>query len=108
MRYLKTNNNNWRKLCKGQVQAKQLEINFNETGGEIMKFEKGQTIKVEITEGTYPKKIKITKIGQIVEVTKRIIVIQYKNYRESFSIADFQQYDIYLRVNGKWDKLNIK
>lgn len=73
-----------------------------------MKFKKGQTIKVEITEGTYPKKIKITKIGPIIEVTKRIIVIQYKNYRESFSIADFQQYNIFIRTNKNWMQLKIK
>lgn len=37
MGYLKTNNNNWRKLCKGAVQAEQLEINIKE--GVIMKCE---------------------------------------------------------------------
>lgn len=30
MRFLKMNTRNWRKLCKGQVQAKQLEINIKE------------------------------------------------------------------------------
>jgi hypothetical protein len=30
MRYLKTNNNNWRKLCKGEVKAEQLQINIKE------------------------------------------------------------------------------
>jgi len=44
MRYLKTNNSNWRKLCKGEVQAKQLEINFKECGG--MTKEEGKTVKV--------------------------------------------------------------
>ena len=73
-----------------------------------MKFKKGQTIKVEIEEGTYPKKSKTTKIGEIAEVTKKIIVIQYKNYKESYSIADFQQYEIFIRENGNWVKLRIK
>lgn len=30
MRYLKTNNRNWRKLCKGEVQAEQQKINIEE------------------------------------------------------------------------------
>jgi len=73
-----------------------------------MKFEVGQQIKVEGSEGTFPKKTKITKIGKIIDVTKKIIVIQYKNYRESFSIADFQQYEIFIRANSNWIKLKIK
>lgn len=73
-----------------------------------MKFELGQQIKIEGSEGTFPKKSKITKIGKIVDVTKRIIVIQYKNYKESFSIADFQKYEIFIRNNNKWIQLTIK
>jgi len=73
-----------------------------------MKFEVGQQIKIEGSEGTFPKKSKITKIGKIVDVTKRIIVIQYKNYKESFSIADFQKYEIFIRNNNKWIPLKIK
>lgn len=72
-----------------------------------MKFEVGQTIKVESSEGTFPKKSKTTKIGKIVYVTKRIIVIQYKNYRESFNIADFQRYAIFIRANNNWIKLRL-
>lgn len=30
MGFLKMNNGNWRKLCKGEIQAKQLEINIKE------------------------------------------------------------------------------
>jgi len=30
MGYLKTNNSNWKKLCIGEIQVKQLEINLNE------------------------------------------------------------------------------
>lgn len=29
MRYLKTNNRNWRKLCKGEIQVEQLKIDIN-------------------------------------------------------------------------------
>jgi hypothetical protein len=108
MRFLKTNNKNWKRLCIGEVQAKQLEINFNETGGEPMKFEVGQQIKVESIEGTFPKKSKTIKIGKIVEVTKRIIVIQYENYKESFSVADFQKYEIFIRTDNRWIRLKIK
>ena len=28
MRYLKTNNSNWKKLCKGELEAKQIKINI--------------------------------------------------------------------------------
>ena len=73
-----------------------------------MRFQVGQMIKVESNEGTYPKKSKITKIGKIVEVTKRFIVLQYKNYRESFSIADFQKYKIFIKANSKWVQLKIR
>lgn len=73
-----------------------------------MKFEKGQKIKIESIEGTYPKKIKNIKIGEIVEVTKRVIVLQYEHYRESFSVADFQKYNIFIRANKKWIQLKIK
>lgn len=73
-----------------------------------MKFEIGQKIKIESSEGTFPKKSKVIKTGKIVAVTKRFIVIQYKNYRESFSISDFQQYKIYIRDNKKWVQLNVK
>lgn len=37
MRYLKTNNNNWRKLCKGEVKAEQLEINIKECSKNMSK-----------------------------------------------------------------------
>lgn len=73
-----------------------------------MKFEIGQKIKIESSEGTYPKKNKNIKIGEIVALTKRFIVIQYENYRESFSIGDFQRYKIFIRANRKWIQLNIK
>lgn len=35
MRFLKTNNKNWRKLCKGELKSKQLEINFKKNNTEI-------------------------------------------------------------------------
>lgn len=73
-----------------------------------MKFEIGQKIKIESSEGTFPKKTKTTKIGEIVEVTNKFIVIQYKNYRESYCIADFQQYNIFIRVKNEWIQLKIK
>lgn len=56
MRYLKTNNSNWKRLCKGEIQAKQLEINFNETGDEIMKFTVGEKIRNSRYEGIERRK----------------------------------------------------
>lgn len=73
-----------------------------------MKFEVGQTIKVEYSEGTYPEKKEVRKIGKIVEVTKRFIVIQYENYKESYIIADFKQYDIFIKLNKRWVQLKLK
>lgn len=73
-----------------------------------MKFEAGQKIKIECVEEVGKKRLKSNKIGEIVDVTKRIIVLQYKNYKESLSIADFQKYQIYLRVNKNWVRLKIK
>lgn len=73
-----------------------------------MKFEIGQKIKIESSEGTFPKKSKTTRIGEIVSVTKRVIVLKFKNYRESFSVADFQKYNIFIRANKKWIQLKIK
>lgn len=73
-----------------------------------MKFIIGQKIKIESIEEVGKKRIKKDKIGEIVEVTKRIIVLQYANYKESLSIADFQKYKIYLRVDKDWIRLKIK
>jgi len=73
-----------------------------------MKFKIGQKIKVESIEEVGKKRLKKDKIGEIVSVTKRIIVLQYENYKESLSIADFQRYKIYIRANKKWVQLKIK
>lgn len=40
------NNKNWKRLCIGEVQAKQLEINFKEVGGNMTKEDEGKTVKV--------------------------------------------------------------
>ncbi|EKQ56289.1 MULTISPECIES: hypothetical protein [unclassified Clostridium] len=107
MRFLKTNNKNWKLLCKGEVQAKQLEIDFKDVD-ITMKFEVGQKIKIERAEEVGKKRLKSNKIGEIVDVTKRIIVLQYENYKESLSVADFQKYKIYIRNNNNWVRLKIK
>lgn len=107
MRFLKMNNKNWIRLCKGEVQAQQLEIDFKEVD-ITMKFEIGQKIKIEKSEEVGKRRLNSSKIGDIVSVTKGIIVIQYENYKESLSVADFQKYNIFLRSNGNWVKLKIK
>ena len=108
MRFLKMNNKNWKRLCIGEVQAKQLEINFKEVGGN-MKFETGQKIKISRHEGTKKteENFKI-RIGTIYRVNDSHITVQFKNYRESFSIGDFQNYKIEIRNNKKWVQLQIK
>ncbi|MDR3598426.1 hypothetical protein [Clostridium sp.] len=73
-----------------------------------MKFEIGQKIKVESIEEVGKKRLKKDKIGEIVSVTKRIIVLQYEKYKESLSVADFQRYKIYIRANKNWVQLKIK
>lgn len=107
MRFLKMNNKNWKRLCKGEVQAQQLEIDFKEFDGG-MKFEVGQKIKIESIEDNGRKRVKKDKIGEIVSVTKRIIVLQYENYKESLSVSDFQKYKIFVRFNGNWVRLKVK
>ena len=42
MRFLKTNNKNWKRLCKGELQAKQLEIIFKEVGENMTKEDEGE------------------------------------------------------------------
>ncbi|MCE5221871.1 MAG: hypothetical protein LLF98_11590 [Clostridium sp.] len=109
MRFLKTNNKNWTRLCKGEIQAKQLEINFNETGGEIMKFGVGQKIRISRHEGNRNTEENFkTRIGDIVAVSNHNIVLQFENFRESFNVADFGQYKIEVRVDKKWIQLKIK
>jgi outer membrane protein assembly factor BamA len=73
-----------------------------------VEFKIGQKIKIESIEETGKKRLKTDKIGEIVEVTKRIIVLQFKNYRESLSVADFQRYKIFVRANKNWIQLKIK
>ncbi|MDR3598425.1 hypothetical protein [Clostridium sp.] len=46
MRFLKMNNKNWKRLCKGEVQAKQVEINFKEVDGNMTKEDEGKTVKI--------------------------------------------------------------
>ena len=46
MRYLKTNNSNWKRLCKGEVQAKQLEISLKEVCRNMTKEDEGKKVKV--------------------------------------------------------------
>jgi len=56
MRLLKTNNKNWKRLCKGEVQAKQLEINFKECDGNMTKederygIQSGDTGEIDLIE----------------------------------------------------------
>lgn len=107
MRFLKLNNKNWTRLCKGEVQAQQLKIDFKEVD-ITMKFEIGQKIKIESIEDSGRKRVKKDKIGEIVGVTSRVIVLQYKNYKESLSVADFQKYKIFIRADKKWIRLKIK
>lgn len=46
MRFLKTNNKNWKLLCKGEVRAKQLEIEFKECDGAMTKWDEGKEVIV--------------------------------------------------------------
>lgn len=55
MRYLKTNNNNWRKLCKGEVKAKQLEINFKECDRKMNKPKDGIELETKAVKQVIKK-----------------------------------------------------
>lgn len=66
MRFIKTNNRNWKRLCKGEVQAKQLEINFKEVNGNMNKEDEGKTVKVISVEPTDESRmIQVGDLGEI-------------------------------------------
>ena len=74
-----------------------------------MKIEKGQKIRITRWEGTKAVKSHFkVRIGTIEAVNEYNFTVQFKNYRESFNVSDFQQYDIEVRVDKKWVKYKIK
>ena len=74
-----------------------------------MKLEAGQKIRVTRHEGEKKTKENLkTRIGTIVAKNERHVTVQFKNYRESFCIADFEQYKIEVRVDKQWIQLKIK
>jgi hypothetical protein len=68
MRYLKTNNRNWRKLCKGEIQAEQLQIDINKE--RVRDLEKPILFNTEM--------VKAILKGQKT-CTRRIIKNKYEN-----------------------------
>lgn len=74
-----------------------------------MKFEVGQKIRISRHEGNRKTEENFkTKIGVISAVSKHNIVLQFENYKESFSIGDFQNYKMEIRANKKWIQLKIE
>lgn len=74
-----------------------------------MIFTIGQKIRITRWEGTKAVKSHFkVRVGNIAAVSKNNITVQLENYRESFSISDFEQYDIEVRVDKKWIRLKIK
>lgn len=74
MRFLKTNKNNWRKLCKGEIQAKQLE--FKEVDGNMTKEDEGKEIiikSVDIVDECYG--IQAGDIGEIDLIEPGIVYV---------------------------------
>lgn len=47
MGFLKLNNRNWTRLCKGEIQAKQLEIKFKKAGENMTKEDEGKEVIIE-------------------------------------------------------------
>lgn len=45
-KYLVLNNKNWKRLCKGELQVKQLEINLKEVYGNMTKEDEGKKVKI--------------------------------------------------------------
>lgn len=66
MRFLKTNNKNWKRLCKGEVQAKQLEINLKEAVEDMTKEDEGKTVKVISVEPT--DECRMIQVGDLGEI----------------------------------------
>lgn len=44
------NNKNWKRLCKGEVQAKQLEIDFKKVGGNMTENDEGKEVKIILVD----------------------------------------------------------
>lgn len=75
MRFLQTNNRNWKRLCKGEIQAKQVE--FKECEMVMTKDDEGKTIKVttiDTVDECYG--IDVGDTGEIDSIEPGIILIR--------------------------------
>lgn len=61
------NNRNWKKLCKSEIKAKQLEINFKEVGDNMSKDDEGKTVKVISVDAV--DECRAIQVGDIGEIT---------------------------------------
>lgn len=76
MRFLKTNNSNWRKLCKGEVQAKQLEIYIKENKRTMNEKDQGKKVKIMSVDSEDEKHgIQVGDLGEIDSVISGVMVM---------------------------------
>lgn len=73
-----------------------------------MKLEIGQKIRISRYEGKKIKEHFKSEIGTIIAKSSHNITVQFKNFKESFCVADFEQYQIEVRVDKKWVRIKIK
>ena len=72
------NNKNWKRLCKGEVQAKQLEINLKECSG-MTKEDEGKTVKViSIDIADECRMIQVGDKGEVQRVDNDLIYVLLK------------------------------
>jgi hypothetical protein len=71
------NNRNWKRLCKGEVQAKQLE--FKEVGGNMTKEDEGKTVKIiSIDVADECRMIQVGDKGEVQRVDNDLIYVLLK------------------------------
>jgi len=71
------NNKNWKRLCEGEVQAKQLE--FKEVGEKMTKEDKGKTVKViSVDIADECRMIQVGDTGEVERVDNDLIYVLLK------------------------------
>ena len=74
------NNENWKRLCNGELQAKQLEINLKEVDRKMTKEDEGKEVVVTLVDAVDEcRAIQVGDSGELVEYDEaRIPCILFK------------------------------
>lgn len=78
-----------------------------------MKFNIGKEIRVDVI-GRRGELVLERHIGRLKDVKKNYIIIQYKNYKDSYNKGDIiaymtvgQEYKFYQKNNGAWEQIKV-